>query len=312
MRVIGGYFYLMNEDALIKNTQNATLDEIYKALGVPTDVWYRKGIDVLLHVPISRFWEITHQIDQQILKDGFTEASQSALPYFLESVNFYGENTVPKKGPLLIIANHVGAMDTFCIAAGVGRDDLRIIVYDTPLYHLYPGFSSRFIYATDDEHNRMSALREGTRHLQNGGALLLYGTGLIDPDPAFMPGVVEAIDRWSSSISLFLRQTRQGNYLICITSGLVSPKFAKIPIIYLKKDEVDRRRLIEFSQFIYQLVFRKTLHLCPNISFSNPTPINPFLSMNPKADYRSLIVNEAKNLLFTIHMDNHSKKDEKL
>ncbi len=51
----------------------------------------------------------------------------------------------------------------------------------------------------------MAAARSGIRHLQNGGALLLFGTGLIDPDPAVYPGAEKEIENWSPSIDLFLR-----------------------------------------------------------------------------------------------------------
>ena len=39
-----------------------------------------------------------------------------------------------------------------------------------------------------------------------GGALLVYATGVVDPDPALLAGARESLQDWSDSLPLFLRR----------------------------------------------------------------------------------------------------------
>ena len=50
----------------------------------------------------------------------------------------------------------------------------------------------------------MLAMREALRHLESGGAVLLFARGTIDPDPAFMAGGESELNGWSRSLEIFL------------------------------------------------------------------------------------------------------------
>lgn len=116
----------------------------------------------------------------------------------------------------------------------------------------------------------MTAARAGIRHLKQGGALLIYGTGLIDPDPEVYPDAEAWIGKWLPSIDLFLRAAPETQVVFAITSGVVARKWTKHPITWLKRIDWQKRRLAEFSQVLQQLFFPGSLYLNPHLSFSKP------------------------------------------
>jgi hypothetical protein len=52
-----------------------------------------------------------------------------------------------------------------------------------------------------------------------------------------------------------------------VVSGVVSAHWARHPITFLRRKQIDKQRLAEFGQVITQLLFPKKLMLSPVISF---------------------------------------------
>ena len=162
----------------------------------------------------------------------------------------------------MVISNHAGAYDSVVIASLLGRNDLKFIGSDVAFLKNLPNTDSHFYYVLENNpYNRMSALRQSIRHLQDGGALLLFGTGLVDPDPAVYQGAEKEIENWSASIDLFLRQVPKLNVVITIVSGIVSARWAHHPITWLKRIPWQKRRLAEFGQVLEQLFFPGKLYV---------------------------------------------------
>jgi hypothetical protein len=116
----------------------------------------------------------------------------------------------------------------------------------------------------------MVAARQAIRHLQIGGAVLLYGFGHIDPDPAIYDDTASTIEKWSPSIDLFLKLVPEAKVLITITSHVVSPSWRYSLLYHLRRVPVERRRLVEFGQVMTQLLFPATFRQSPYISFAPP------------------------------------------
>lgn len=257
---------LISEEIVIKTI----LDEIYKSLGLSTTVWFRRLLDPILKIPVNRFGHICFELNSKIWEKGLSQASREILPYFVTNVSYDHSETVHQSGPLLVISNHCGATDTVCIIAGINRDDLRILAYEVPFYNTLPEVSKHFLYTTDDPGDRMQALRGAITHLNSGGAILLYATGQIDADPAVAQGAEQELDGWSRSIPIMINRVPDLSILLCITSGVVSPRFAHHPVVHLRKDTIDQRRLAEFFQIMVQMIFKTTLSLHPRVTFSTP------------------------------------------
>jgi hypothetical protein len=264
-------------DADIRKLSDAIIGEIFFALGFSKTGAAFRTFHWLFRKPADRLSTICVTTDRMVASDGFPEAAAWILTNWCHPVIARGADTIPHTGPLLILSNHAGTYDTFVITSQVGRNDLKLIGSDVPFLKNLPNASNHIFFLSEKTQDRMTAARAGMRHLKDGGALLLYGTGLIDPDPAVYPDAEAWIEKWLPSIDLFLRAAPDTKVVLAITSGVVSEKWAHHPITWLKRIDWQKRRLAEFSQVLQQLFFPGSLYLDPRISFSPPVGLDELL-----------------------------------
>jgi hypothetical protein len=260
-------------DAEIRKLSDAVIGEIFLALGFSKTGWAFRTFGRLFHKAADRLSTIAVTSDRMIASDGFPQAAAWMLKNFCTSLTSRGEETIPPTGPLLIISNHAGTYDTFVLVSQIGRDDLSLIASDVPFLKYLPNANAHLIFLSDQTQDRMVAARAGIQHLKKGGALLLYGTGLIDPDPAVYPDAEKWIEKWLPSIDLFLRTVPETRVVLSIVSGVVSKRWADHPITWLKRIDWQKRRLAEFSQVLQQLFRPGSLYLAPCVSFAPPVDI---------------------------------------
>lgn len=182
----------------------------------------------------------------------------------------HGADNIPRSGPTIILANHPGAYDSMAIGAAIPRTDLNVIVAKTRLYQVLPHIHPHMHYASQDRTESMSAIRQATQHLQSGGALIQFGSGLIEPDPALFPLDDTVFDRWSPSIEIFMHKVPQAQVVPTIASNVLLKRFARHPLTHLRRKPMDQRRLAEFMQVIQQLLAPKSIATQPCISFGPP------------------------------------------
>jgi hypothetical protein len=72
------------------------------------------------------------------------------------------------------------------------------------------------------------------------------------------------------SFDSFFRYVKGLQILPVIMAGMISPKWAKHPITWLRKKQIDKQRLAEFGQVITQLRRPGRLMLTPKISIGPP------------------------------------------
>ena len=137
------------------------------------------------------------EVDRRVALNGIVAAAQWLLTQIVTGIDARGTEHIPRTGPVLIASNHPGAYDIVALIAGIGRDDIKIIASGVPFTRSLIATSPHLIYVNPDNlgaPDRMVAIRSGIRHLQDGGALLIYPTGIVDPDPDIAPGLEESID----------------------------------------------------------------------------------------------------------------------
>jgi hypothetical protein len=129
-----------------------------------------------------------------------------------------------------------------CLAS---RPDLRVIALDRPFLQALPNVARHLIMVPDHEVGRMGVLRAGVKHLKQGGALLTFPGGEIEPDPATF-GRRKAIDsvlRWSDSFVLFARCVPQVRFIPAIVSNVISPQAQRHVLTLLRRTAHDKQRL---------------------------------------------------------------------
>jgi hypothetical protein len=285
-------------DAVIQSLSDTLINEIINAVGLPKTASTRRVFDLLFHKAAGRLAEIGVTFDRLIGRDGFPSACGWVLANWCRDIATRGSESVPQSGPLLVISNHAGAYDSVVIASRLGRNDLKFIASDVPFLKNLPITSEHFLFiSADDAYNRMAGTRSGIRHLQDGGALILFGTGLIDPDPAVYLGAEKEIENWSPSIDLFLRQVPDAKVVVTIVSGIVSPRWARHPVTWLKRIPWQKRRLAEYGQVLQQLFFPGRLYVSPRVSFAPPVPVTQLIRESGTKRVLPAVIRRGKALL---------------
>jgi hypothetical protein len=274
------------------------LDEVFVAFG-----FSKTGLPRRLFWPpfwpIGRgFAHILANLDQDVAQLGLSAGAGRVLNRFIEQIEINGRENIPADGPLLVACNHPGAYDAFAAVACLGRDDLRLVVSDVPLLKTLPSVTPHLIFSSASSHGRMNTVRTAIRHLESGGAVFIFPTGLVDPDPAVLPGASEALGRWSESLELMLRRVPQTRLLATVVSGVLSPSAFRNPIVRLRKTPWDQRKLAEFIQVMTQFVFPHHYRMTPRISFAGPVTLSDLRQgRDPSASVMPAIIEHARRLL---------------
>ena len=296
---------------MIKNSQTIPLNlenqiyedavrEIFRATKLPYNAWLRKIITPIVNKPVSRFAAMIADFDETIKRHGFPAASRKILLELTGSVVSDGVKNIPLTGPLILASNHPGTYDGLAIISNLPRDDFRLIVSGVPFFQNLPNASQNLIFATHDVSDRMAVIRSCIRHLQEGGALLIFPSGRLDPDPSIFSNASDGLKRWSRSLEVFTSKVPEANLVLTIASGILSKKFINNPLLKLYKDDHEKRRLMEFIQIINQMVLGKPLNLSPKVSFS--TPMKRFNNEKNLSGIQQAVIQEKAAELLACHI----------
>lgn len=281
---------MVEEPADVSTLTKEMIIESLGAFNFPRGEFWQNTVGRLFYRPARKFSEIFAKFDQDVAKYGVTEAAKQLLTLFADSSQAVGQENIPSKGPVLIASNHPGTVDSVSIVANAARDDIKVVVGGMPFLQKLPVSKHFTIVAqrTGNSSVRANTVRQSIRHLQEGGALLIFPSGQIDPDPAVLPGAREALDNWSRSIAIMLRKVPEANFIPVITSGVLHEKYTKSPLTLLKKDGVGKRRIMEYMQIISQLVFGERLGLRPLVTFDEPLTLQG-VGENPSSDSEQIL-----------------------
>ena len=259
-----------NIEVEIQALIDALTFDMTNALALPQNERTKRFIGMLFGKAMRRFAELGAGLDRVVAEAGVAAGARWALPRFVKSHAARGTEIIPPEGPLVIASNHPASVDSLVISAHVERRDYKIIVGDIPFFENLPHLSQYAIYAPgpQDTQGRMNVIRKCIRHLQDGGALLIFPRGGIEADPDWMPNPDGEFDQWSRSLEIFLERVPKTRVLVTIVSGVIQRTAMRNPLTWLRKNRPDRQRLA----FIYQLM-RQTLSgkelfgLTPRVTF---------------------------------------------
>ncbi len=244
--------------------------EIWKALGLSPDTRLRHLFQPLVWAPTRRFAHVAAAFDRRVAESGFLEAVRTVLPRFVSRLEVSGHGQVPNEGPLLVVANHPGGADALAVAAHLPRSDLKIVVSALPFIRNLPNSARHLIYTTLDPHQRMEVVRSAIKHLRQGGALLIFPRGVVEPDPEVLPGASESLNDWSPSLGIIARSVPQLEIVTAIVSGVLTRGSLRHPLARLRREPRERQKLAEILQVIQQMLFpwRQPVHA--RLSFGAP------------------------------------------
>lgn len=286
-----------NHDSEITTLSNSILFELTNALGIDQNSILGQALIQLFVKASLKFAEIGIGLDRVVAEYGVSTGARWLLPRFVKNYFARGVENIPDDGPVIIAANHPAAYDSVVISAHVHRPDYKIIIGDIPFFQQLPHVSQYAIYApnTDNTYGRMQTIRESIRHLQAGGALLIFARGGIEADPAFMPNPDAEFNLWSRSLEIFLRRVPDTRILATIVSGVIAQSAFRNPFTWLRRKRPDRQRLAFMLQMIRQTMTGKELFgLVPRVSFGNLISLSD--TNNPKDALHAIIQSARKTL----------------
>jgi hypothetical protein len=245
--------------------RDGILDEILYAFSGKRSGLLQGLIAPLARVPASHFGRIAAEFYAHVNGLGISQAARTTLQSLNHTITIRGAEKIPDQGPLLLVSNHPGGLDSIGILSCMPRNDLRALVTDVKFMHLLDYYQRYLFYVDFKATGGMVALRDAIQQLKTGGALLLFAHGEVEPEPECFPGAGDEISRWSPSIEIMLHKVPETLLQIITVSGAVQARYLRNPITLLRKQPARRQKLAEFLQVISSILFPKSsptqLHL---------------------------------------------------
>ncbi len=244
-------------------------NEVIIAMGLREDGWLGRRLQPILCRATRRFCELFAEADRRVGEEGLIAGGRYLLLNLVRDFRARGAKDVPSEGPLIIASNHPGTVDSLTLIASAGREDLKVIASGVPfLRNLAHVREHLILLPRQGLQARMLVVREAIRHLKEGGALLLFARGGIDPDPAFMADGDDELMHWSRSLEVFLDRVPRTRIVTSIVSNVIEPAYMRHPLTWLKRARPDRQRLAMMVQLMQQMV-GKRLEIVPRVSFGS-------------------------------------------
>jgi putative hemolysin len=264
------------------------LDDFFDSMGLPH--WRRTPLRWLVWPAARRFAHVIKEFDDRVGAEGLAAGSAWLLRRMAGGLRVAGRGHVPTTGPVFVLSNHPGMADTIALFASLtARPDLRVLASDRPFLHALPNVSRLMIYIPANESERMSVVRAGVKYLKQGGALLTFPAGKIEPDPAAFGAraAVESLQQWSDSLALFARLAPQMQLLPAIVSHVVSPGALHHPLTRLRHTQRDKEKMAA----ALQVMWPGYQHLAARVAFGPPVSAVDSTAVMP------LVIERARRLI---------------
>ena len=237
-------------DPRTRTLLEVTIDDILAAFGWQGVAVLRGLVRRLARRPALRFAREMTMFDEAVAASGIQAAARSLLARYVRGVEVCGMERIPREGPLLLLSNHPGMTDTLALFASIPRADLLVLAAERPFLRALPAASRSIIFIPEQKETRFAAMRRAVTHLRAGGALLTFPAGEIEPDPAVLPGAVDALRRWSGGSIALLRFVPDCAVVPLVVSGVLAPQAERNPLTLLRRRETDRERLAAMLQVL--------------------------------------------------------------
>lgn len=242
----------------------------------------------LLQKPARTFANQMMEFDSDIARLGLPEAARRTQRHYVREMKVISEEPLPS-GPFLALANHPGMTDALSLFAALNREDLKIIARDRPFLNSLLHASERLFYVrTEDSAARATLVRQVSTHLRNGGAVLTFPAGHIEPDPTVYEGAVESLQTWTDSVGVFIRIAPETAVVPVFVSGVVWGQVARQPFLFVKRTREERERLAATLQLLAHVV----CHLKPvtvRVQIGRAITAKALGTTDPQAIHRAVL-----------------------
>lgn len=286
-------------DPLRRLTQ-INLDDLVMCFGVKDKSILTSLFRKIFHKPAEKFASQLLKFDNDVAVNNLRTAAQKLFDQYAKSLEITGYENIPDKGPVLIVSNHPGMVDTLALFCAIKREDLKIFAFERPLLMALKNTSSRLIYVNDDDAKRMTALMAGIDHLRQNGALLTYPAGKIEPDPDFLTGATGSLDSWSRSAGVLANLAPNTKIIPTLVTGVLWKKIFYHPLTKIKKTKKEKENMGAALQLLGHIMLN-TGPLNVKIQFAKPISAASTNSKNPSSIQTKII--KSMRQLIKVHQN---------
>lgn len=250
------------------------LDDLVSSFGWQDIPPLAFGLRKLFAQPAQKFARQMLGFDVGVGESDLAEAARRFMKSsFVRDVRVHGREHVPANKPVIYLSNHPGMADTLALFAAINRPDLRIIAIQRPFLETLE-YTTRHLFFIDDEPaKRVNAVRRVSAHLKDGGAVLTFPAGKIEPDPDVYDGALDSLKEWTDSAGVFLRFARDAVIVPTLVSGVIWDASARHFLTHLKRDRFEREKLAAALQLL-AMVVQDARPTTPHVRFAKPVTLD--------------------------------------
>jgi len=286
----------------LKTLTQINLDDLVSSFGWDKNLFLAGIVRRLFRRPARKFADQMVEFDNAVGQTNLAEASRRTMKkLYVRDVRVYGCEHIPQSGPALFLSNHPGMADTLSLFAAINRADLKIIALHRPFLASLGNITKDLFYISDDAAERMRAVRGVSSHLRNGGSVLTFPAGEIEPDPRVYPNALDSLNKWTDSAGIFLRFTPEVKIVPVLVSGVIWEETARHWLTRLKRTRLEREKLAAALQLLAVIMYDarpNTVH----VQFAKPITLKEVGATDSKVIHefvvdrmRGLIQNAPKN-----------------
>ena len=219
----------------------------------PGSLQYRL-MSSLFKKPIIQLAKFLMQLDEHLAGNNVQSMARLAVARLTSGLSMQDEPKNFATGPVLVVANHPGWIDSFAALAGITRPDVVFLAGAHPTIDNLPHFKQHLIFVDQQGTvNRAAAIRQVVEQLKANKVVLIFPKGLLEPDPALIPGAKQSILGWNDSVGIFLNKVPETILQPMLISQMVHPQAWNHCAIRLFKEQRRRQQLAIVLQFALSL-----------------------------------------------------------
>lgn len=270
------------------------LDDVVSSFGLRNDSFLANLLKRVFYKYARTFARQMVEFDSITGKRGLAEGARAVLKYHFDDVRVFGSNLIPASG-FLALSNHPGLADSTSTFAALNRPDLRIIALQRPFLEALTNVSKQLFYVADDASSRVALVRQVSSFLRNGGAVLTYPAGHIEPDPDFHTDAAESLQQWTDSVGVFLRMSPETPILPVLVRGVVWKKAITHPLTRIRKTSMEREALAAAFQ-VFAMMRGKIKDVRVRVQIGNPIYVRQLGTTETNAIHQAVLA-EMKRLI---------------
>lgn len=281
---------------LIRQLTQAGVDETVENLFLKSKL-LEKILKFLFVAPSRRFAVKTDEFDQRIPLEGMPQASYWLLHQFIGDLTVEGVENLPAEGPLLILANHAGGVDFLGVLASVNRPDICLLANEHAVLRGAKNADQHIMYITPAPEDRPAAIFSVINKLREGKPVIIFPTGMLEPDPAIIPGAQHNLDTWSPSIGIFLKKVPETRLVPVLISGSLAEGFYNLPFVRKRATVKSRAKTALLLQYMAQMAGLQPWPVHLRVQFGKPCTLADLTTSEDVNDIAAAIIQKEKDLM---------------